>query len=417
VPDARAFAQRFSAAVFGNAVYSACQWAIIVALARLGTMEAVGLYALAHSVCAPLFYLFGLSLVNVISTDAKSEYSPSEYLGVRSLGSGLAFLVSTVISLLMLPMVSGFVWIVLVIAAAKSLDGFAEVAIGYLRGVGSLRRVAGIQLTNGIASLTLTVAFLLVHRSAFSAAAGFLGGSILGAAAAAMLARGVLQVREAVQGLSRVRPGRLRTLFQKAFPLGCSGALSLGAVHIPRFALAKSAGSAALGLYAAASQPMLAAGVLVSSLAESVIGDLSRQYHDGQFVPFKATIKWLVVMAAVVSIVGIVVAVPFSDVILSMLYGASYAEAGTTFVVLAISVGLRSISALLGTMLASMRLFTLNMWFKVAGSVVTILSSVPLVAAYGMLGAALAVFCGAIVETAVAAVMGREVVRQRLVAS
>src|SRR6476620_2595235 len=62
----------------GNVVYAACQWGILVALAKLGTLQMVGEFA--------------LSLRSVQATDALREYEFRYYFSLRLLTSATAVL-------------------------------------------------------------------------------------------------------------------------------------------------------------------------------------------------------------------------------------------------------------------------------------------------------------------------------------
>src|SRR3712207_3013630 len=75
--------------VLGDGVYAACQWGILIAVARLGDAEMVGRFALALAITAPVMLFCGLALRPVVSTDAKSEFEFGEYLGLRLLSIGV----------------------------------------------------------------------------------------------------------------------------------------------------------------------------------------------------------------------------------------------------------------------------------------------------------------------------------------
>ena len=76
----------------GNVIYAACQWGILVALAKLGTPQMVGEFALALAVTAPILIGAGLSLRSVQATDALGEYEFRDYFSLRLLTSAAAVL-------------------------------------------------------------------------------------------------------------------------------------------------------------------------------------------------------------------------------------------------------------------------------------------------------------------------------------
>ena len=73
-----------------NAVYAGCQWAILVALAKAGSAEMVGQFALGLAVTAPVFMFANLQLRSLQATDAKEQYAFADYLGLRVLGVVIA---------------------------------------------------------------------------------------------------------------------------------------------------------------------------------------------------------------------------------------------------------------------------------------------------------------------------------------
>src|SRR5262245_54066435 len=73
----------FSWTLLGNGLYAACQWAIVVVLAKLGTPEMVGKFTFALSLTAPVILLANLNLRRLQATDARHEYEFGEYLGLQ----------------------------------------------------------------------------------------------------------------------------------------------------------------------------------------------------------------------------------------------------------------------------------------------------------------------------------------------
>jgi len=64
----------FSWTFVGNVVYAGCQWGMLVVLAKLGSPETVGLFALGLAVTAPVIQFVNLQLRGAQVTDAAHEY-------------------------------------------------------------------------------------------------------------------------------------------------------------------------------------------------------------------------------------------------------------------------------------------------------------------------------------------------------
>src|ERR1700730_18006925 len=75
--------QNFAWTTIGNVVYSACQWAIVCLLAKLGSPEMVGQYALGLAVTTPVLMLGQLNLRAVLATDVGERHTVRDYCGLR----------------------------------------------------------------------------------------------------------------------------------------------------------------------------------------------------------------------------------------------------------------------------------------------------------------------------------------------
>ena len=86
---------KFSWTFAGNVVYSGSQWGMLMVLAKLGSPEMVGQFALGLAVTAPVIMFANLQLRGVQATDARREYRFGHYLALRLFTTALAILVIT----------------------------------------------------------------------------------------------------------------------------------------------------------------------------------------------------------------------------------------------------------------------------------------------------------------------------------
>lgn len=87
--------RNFSWTFVSNVVYAACQWGMLVVIAKLGSPEMVGQFTLGLAVTAPVMLFTSLHLRAVQATDAKQQYIFGDYLGLRLISTGLALAIST----------------------------------------------------------------------------------------------------------------------------------------------------------------------------------------------------------------------------------------------------------------------------------------------------------------------------------
>ena len=83
--------KNFSWTLAGNIIYAACQWGMLIILAKLGSAEMVGQFALGLAITAPIIMFADLNLRHVQATDAQEEYHFRDYLGLRLITTSLAF--------------------------------------------------------------------------------------------------------------------------------------------------------------------------------------------------------------------------------------------------------------------------------------------------------------------------------------
>src|SRR5262249_21781801 len=101
MPDARldarplALKENFSWTLLGNVVYAFCQWGVLVVLAKLGSPEMVGQFALALALTAPVFLFANMQLSGVLATDSTMTHEFRDYLALRVISTAVGLLAIT----------------------------------------------------------------------------------------------------------------------------------------------------------------------------------------------------------------------------------------------------------------------------------------------------------------------------------
>src|SRR5262249_13916104 len=85
----------FSWTFVGNVVYSACQWGMLVLLAKIGNPQMVGQYGLGMAIATPVLAFSSLQIRAVLTTDVSERIHFGEYLGFRLLTTLLSLVVIT----------------------------------------------------------------------------------------------------------------------------------------------------------------------------------------------------------------------------------------------------------------------------------------------------------------------------------
>ncbi len=150
--DATSLRRNVAWALAGNLGYSACQWGVLVCIAKLGTAADVGRFALGLALTAPVITLTSLNLRLLQSTDARSDYPFNVYLSVRLIGTALG-LAAIAVMALALGYRADLLYLILVVAFAKAFEAVSDVVFGLLQKAENLRRVAISMLAKGVISV------------------------------------------------------------------------------------------------------------------------------------------------------------------------------------------------------------------------------------------------------------------------
>ena len=156
----------------GNVVYALCQWGMISGLAKLGTTAAVGQFALALAITAPVFMLTNLQLRGIQATDARSSFDFEDYFTVRVAGTCIGLIVVAFI-LVASRYGRSTCFVVMLVAAAKAVESFTDIIAGLLQKYERLDQIAiGMMLKGSFSVLGFMAAYTCWH-SVVAASASF----------------------------------------------------------------------------------------------------------------------------------------------------------------------------------------------------------------------------------------------------
>ncbi len=396
--------QNFSWTFVGNGVYQACQWGMLVVLAKLTSPEAVGQFALGLAICAPVVMLTNLQLRAVQATDARGEYEFRDYLGLRLLMTGLALAIITGIAVLGYSSVTTLV--ILAAGLAKSFQALSDVFYGLLQQHERMDRIAKSMMIKGPLSLVVFGATVYLTHSVLW---GFLALAVTWALVLLIYDLGsgalILRASDANPKLNRwqvLRPrwvcGILLRLAWLALPLGLVMMLISLNANIPRYFIERYLGERELGIFAAMAYLMVAGMVIVGALGQSATPRLAKYYAAGNAVGFRNLVMKMVGIGVLLGASGVLLAAVAGRELLTLLYTPEYAQESGVFFWLMIAGGITYVSSFLGYTMTAARYFKvqLPLFALVAGT--TTAACLWLVPHWGLLGAAWALIMGAVVQ-------------------
>jgi O-antigen/teichoic acid export membrane protein len=389
---ARSLRANFSWTFVGNVVYAACQWAMLVVLAKLGSPEVVGQFALGLAITAPVILLTNLQLRAIQATDAKSTYAFGDYLGLRLAMMPLALLVIAAITV-----ASGYGWqtslVILTLGLAKVFESVSDVFYGLMQQHERMDRIAQSMIVKGPLSLV-----------ALAAAVALTGNIVWGttALAAAWAFRlvtydipngaAVLRAARAGNAAESMRPTwqwrRLARLAWLALPLGFVMMLGSLVTNIPRYFIERFQGTHELGIFAAMAYIVVAGTTVVDALGQAVSPRLARHYAAGEVGAFRALVGKVLGISALLGAAGVLLGLVVGRQVLTLLYRPEYADHLDVFIWIIVAAALGYLAAVCGYAMTAARLFTIQVPIYLLSVVAVTIGCALLVPGHGLLGAA-----------------------------
>ena len=397
--------------LIGNVFYAACQWGILVALAKLGTPQMVGEFALALAITAPIVIGSGLSLRGLQATDALSQYLFGDYLSLRLLTTGAAGLVIVAIVWF-----SGYGWhtaaIILIVGLAKGFESVSDIFYGLLQQHERMDRIALSMIIKGLLSLAAVTSAIYLGGDLLLGVCGLTAGWALmlvfyDVPSGGRMLQTASDPEPPTVGLcSRVtrlvqprwRPRALVTLTLLALPVGIVMTLISFNSNIPRYFIEHHLCTRELGIFAALAYPLAAGTTVVGALGQSATPRLARHYADGDYRAFSSLIRKLLCLGLAIGVGGILLIWLAGRPILLLLYQPEYANHTDVFLWLGISAGISYAASLLGYGMTAARYLRAQLPVSLIAILVTVAGCAFLVPRHQLSGAAIAMILAAICQ-------------------
>jgi len=410
----------FSWTFVGNAIYSACQWGALVALAKLSSPVIVGQYALGMAIATPVTSLTGLQMRPVIASDVKQTYKFGEYLGCRLASTALAMLIILAIPLILH---SGptMTMLTFVIGLALAIESISDIYYARLQYIDRMDRIAKSQILRAPLSL-MALCFGIyftgklnwaVALTVFVRAAVLLGYDrrVQTHSSEPLDANSPASCLDFEHLKQTLRPrwelrnmGRILWL---ALPLGIVAMLVSLNSTMPRYFIQWKLGTRELGIYSALAFLMSAGNLLVSALAQAVFVPLARYYAEGRRRAFTFLLLKLMGIGTVLGAGGIFVAWIAGPKLLAIIYRPEYAAESRLLVWFMVVAWIGYLGQFMGGAMTSARLFTQQIPLFALGVLCITVGSYLLVPRMGLQGAIIASIVGLTVQLVVsAAILG-----------
>lgn len=366
----------FSWTLLGLLVYNACQWLILVLVARSTSPRDLGELGLAISICAPvLMFLNALRQLQV----AEAEPLPlAAHLRVRRVSAALLFggilvlVGSTTESAL-------FLTLTFLVALTRFTDTISDAYWGHFQRASALDRI-GISLSiKGVVSLalaTLVVLFMDVRVAAF--------GMLVGSATSL-----VLYDRKNVPSTDRSRDSRVPFLrvWKVGLPLAMAALFNSLGTNIPRYVLVQLSGPALVGNFVALSHLLVGAHLTINAVCQAALPRLVQAVESQNHSAYLHVLLRLLATSIALAVAGIIIASIAGEFLLGLIYGDEYKKLASTLVWLMIAAFAAYLSSISSFVATSLRMFNQQPFVFAGSSLVALGGAYWLIPLHGLNGA------------------------------
>jgi O-antigen/teichoic acid export membrane protein len=308
----------------GNVTYAACQWGILIAIARLGTLEMVGQFSLALAITAPVFIFAQMQSRQLQVTDVERRYAFADFLVLRlaAIGVSLAIVSGIVLA-------SGyqgeFGVVIGWIALTKAFESVSDVIHGSFQRQENLKIVAWSLVARGVLTLLSVLVALWLTASLHAAVMVMAGVRFL------VLFSFDLPVHSSIGDCQPLLAGfqarNVPSIVCQTLPLGIgSGLISLNS-HLPRYFLQCLSGVEAVAIYSVAAAPLAIAGVVRSAVRSPVIVRAAQYYQTERIHAFRSIARKLTALEAGISLFSLLIFCLIGREFLGIIFGPSFVSA------------------------------------------------------------------------------------------
>ncbi len=357
-------------ALAGNVVYAACQWAMLIVLAKLCSPEMVGQFALGIAMTSPVMLLTSLQLRAALATDVAESFPFEEYVFLRLIATvaGLAAIAIVVA-------VAGYReetrWVVLAVGLGKAVEALSDLIYGVLQRNERMDLIARSMIFRGTGALLALGVTVQATGSVLWGALALAAVWLVVLAAYDVPAAALVIRTSGKSGLrlrwgivtAALRPGwrvaGLWRLARETLPLGFVMMLIALNRNMPRYFIERSMGERELGIFAAIAYIQVAGTTVVDAVCQSASPRLAGHHAAGRVRQFRRTLAQLAGLAGLMGAVGIAAALLAGRQILALIYRAEYAAEAPVLVMLMAVAAVGYVGSVLGYGITATRRFAL----------------------------------------------------------
>lgn len=373
--------------LFGSVAGALIQWFVLLIIARSHGAVGAGEYSLVQSYIIPTSYLVWLSLRQIVLTDVEHKYDANDFLALRIAVPLLGWILLSVVFVASTGAIH-LIWLFIAVSALKFVEGFFDLAFGFFQAAKKNIHIGTASLLRLVVSLP-SFAFTLAWTSSVPLSLGSVG-------LAWILIFLFVEWRKVVPLCAPKRPlfliersdlTRRWLLLVSAFPLGLSGMVMALNGSISRIIMSQFSSISEIGYLAVAAQFLTIAGLIVTSVGQSILPHLAGYVRNRAAGSFWRTILWIQGGIAAACFIAIPIAWFFGDEVVRIMFGPGFANISPVLVAGACAGIPAMTSSILAYGMTAVGLYSAIMRFYVIVLIVNVLLSIVFVPLWGSVGA------------------------------
>jgi len=379
-------------AMVGSLAQAAAQLVLMVVLTRILTAQAVGEYALALAIAAPLNVFADRALRTLQATATSQDWPLWHYVWYR-LGLGACAVLITVLLLAAWPLDFKGNCVVLLVGLARVMEGITQTLYGRLEQYRRMRQVGQSQAVRAVLSLACSTAVLgLTRRLDWALAASLVLSVIVFQGWDLRRIQELSVVRSAVvtttSSHAAGRSGSVEwwRLTRLVLPLGISTFLVALTASLPRLYLSRCVNEQTLAVFAVLCYLCFPATLMVSAMMQAAMPRLA-ELHRLDSGRYRQLCWRLFVAAGVTAVLNCLVVGAAGPRLLAVTFGQVYAASAQQLEWIAIASGVGYLATVPATALVAQRLFRLTLTSCSLACLVCLVSGAVLIPRYALAGA------------------------------
>jgi O-antigen/teichoic acid export membrane protein len=410
-------------AVLGNFVYALSQYAVVVVLARVGTPQVVGQYALALAIAGPVMFLCSLQLRAILASDTRRSIRFAEYWRLRIITTPIAVAIVALIALVGRYTLETTI-VILVAAAAKSVETFSDLCFG------ASQRDKRLDLVGKSLTFKGPMSVVVLGAATWATQSVAIGMACVGAAWFVLflcydwpnVRRGASSGFKTLplplgegwgEGESNnVAPSPCPFLNEERFPIAerwktgrdwsaakhlvaiglpLSSALALLSftVALPNVLVERYLGERDVGIYAALTSLAWAGVPLINAMGQTFMPSFGHLHSAGNHRQLRIVVAKLAAIGGGIGLLGLACASLFGEPLVSRCYGPVYAWRIDVLMWLMAAATLLFAARFFSDALTAMRCSRVQLLAQAVAAIVVIAGSVAVLPRHGLVGVAI----------------------------